>query len=139
MPAGRQLVDIPEPVFDEAIERALAESLTQTGAVGRCEVSSFDHVSLRRFKMAAPDVPTGVLFTARLIDPVAAADLARAQALHPAWDLIGPDLVPAAHAHGLAVVAWNVNAPEGMERLAAMGVDAIITDAPDVARRVLGR
>jgi len=70
---------------------------------------------------------------------VAAARLAGAEAMHPAWDLIHPGLMPTAHAQGLAVVAWTVNAPEEIERLAAIGVDALITDVPDVARRVLGR
>lgn len=139
-PSVRLFVEIKQgPVFDEEIERVLAESLKQTGALARCEVSSFDHVSLRRFKRVAPETPTGILFSGRLIDPVAAARLAGAEAMHPAWDLIHPDLMPTAHAQGLAVVAWTVNAPEEMERLAAIGVDALITDVPDVARRVLGR
>jgi glycerophosphoryl diester phosphodiesterase len=136
----RVFVEIKQgPAFDEDIERAVADHLSQTGVIDRCEVSSFDHLSLKRFSMAAPTIPTGILFSARLIDPVAAATLAGAAALHPDWDLIAPDLVPLAHDHGLAVVAWTVNAADQMERLAAMGVDAIITDLPDLARRVLGR
>ncbi|HEV8340522.1 MAG TPA: glycerophosphodiester phosphodiesterase family protein [bacterium] len=127
------------PVFDEGIVAALADGLRHADVTGRCEVSSFDHPSLKRFTAASPDVPTGILFSARLIDPVAAATLAGAAALHPEWDLIAPDLVPLAHSHGLAVVGWTVNAADQMERLAAMEVDAIITDLPDLARRVLGR
>ncbi len=127
------------PAFDEGIAGALADRLGQLDTAGRCEVSSFDHPSLKQFRAAAPNIPTGILYSARLIDPVAAAGLAGAQALHPDWELIAPDLVPLAHSHGLAVVTWTVNAADQMERLAAMEVDAIITDLPDLARRVLGR
>jgi len=45
--------------------------------------------------------------------------------------------VQEAHAAGLRVVAWTVNEPADMERLAALGVDGLITDYPDRARRVL--
>ncbi len=37
----------------------------------------------------------------------------------------------------MAVNVWTVNGEDEMRRLAAAGVDAIITDVPDVARRVL--
>jgi len=136
----RLFVEIKQgPAFDGGIVDALVNRLAHADVTGRCEVSSFDHPSLKRFTMAAPDIPTGILFSARLMDPVAAATLAGAAALHPEWDLIAPDLVPLAHSHGLAVVAWTVSTADQMERLAAMEVDAIITDLPDLAGRVLGR
>ena len=45
--------------------------------------------------------------------------------------------VARAHDLGMAVNVWTVNGEDEMRRLAAVGVDAIITDVPDVARRVL--
>jgi glycerophosphoryl diester phosphodiesterase len=32
----------------------------------------------------------------------------------------------------LAVSAWTVNAPKDMQRLRALGVEALITDRPDL-------
>jgi len=38
---------------------------------------------------------------------------------------------------GLGLVAWTVNAPEEMRRLAALGVDAILSDDPRLLRETL--
>jgi len=40
---------------------------------------------------------------------------------------------------GVAVVPWTVDDPVEIERLAEAGVAGIITNVPDVARRVIGR
>lgn len=46
-------------------------------------------------------------------------------------DYITPELVEAAHGHGLEVHVWTVNEPEQMSSLIDMGVDGIMTDFPD--------
>ncbi|WP_251150930.1 glycerophosphodiester phosphodiesterase family protein [Cellulosimicrobium sp. Marseille-Q4280] len=47
--------------------------------------------------------------------------------------------VRTAHAAGLAVHVWTVNAVEDMERLIDLGVDGIVTDRADMLRDVLAR
>ena len=42
-----------------------------------------------------------------------------------------------AHKNGIAVQYWTINDPEEMLRLQSIGADAIITDHPDLAARVL--
>jgi glycerophosphoryl diester phosphodiesterase len=51
-------------------------------------------------------------------------------------DLTGPEVIEA-HALGLRVTPWTVNAPADMRRIVALGVDGMITDRPDVLRGVL--
>ena len=46
--------------------------------------------------------------------------------------------VAAAHRAGIPVKVWTVNAPDAMRRLTAIGVDALITDRPDLARAIAG-
>lgn len=43
-----------------------------------------------------------------------------------------------AHRAGVPVKVWTVNEPAEMKRLIAWGVDALITDRPDLARQVIG-
>lgn len=47
--------------------------------------------------------------------------------------------VNAAHNRNLQVHAWTINETDDMRRLAAMGVDGIITDYPDRLLKLLGR
>ena len=47
--------------------------------------------------------------------------------------------VDRAHALGVQVVPWTVNQPAAMQRLAAWGIDGVITDRPDVALATVGR
>jgi glycerophosphoryl diester phosphodiesterase len=43
-----------------------------------------------------------------------------------------------AQALGLKVVVWTVNDPAGMRRMIEWGVDGIISDRPDLLRKVAG-
>lgn len=48
------------------------------------------------------------------------------------------DAVKEAQALGLKVVAWTVNDPAGMRRMIEWGVDGVISDRPDLLRKVAG-
>ena len=52
---------------------------------------------------------------------------------------IAGELVERAHAAGVRVNVWTVNDEAEIGRLGDAGVDAVVTDVPDVARRVLDR
>jgi glycerophosphoryl diester phosphodiesterase len=54
----------------------------------------------------------------------------------PLYRDIDAKLVAEAHRLGLKVVAWTVNDPKDMADLIDMGVDGIISDRPDMLRRV---
>ena len=51
--------------------------------------------------------------------------------------VISPRFIEAAHAADLPVQVWTVNREADMTRLLAWGADAIVTDRPDVAARVV--
>ncbi len=53
------------------------------------------------------------------------------EALHPQHELVQAELVQWAHDQGCAVNTWTVNDVEEARRLAALGVDVIMSDVPD--------
>jgi glycerophosphoryl diester phosphodiesterase len=51
--------------------------------------------------------------------------------------VVSPRFINYAHDAGLAVKVWTVDAADDMRRLLRWGVDAIISDRPDVAVEVV--
>jgi len=55
----------------------------------------------------------------------------------PGFTELAPQLVAEAHALGLRVIPWTANDPADMSRLIDIRIDGLITDRPDLLRRVL--
>ncbi|MEY2567525.1 MAG: glycerophosphoryl diester phosphodiesterase [Actinomycetota bacterium] len=118
---------------DEAIAVAVAEAVRSQR--DRIVVSAFTLASIDAVRAAAPEVPTGWLTLAGF-DQLAAVETAAERghaALHPHHTAVTRDLVDAAHAAGLQLNTWTVDDPDRMRELAAIGVDAIITNVPALA------
>jgi glycerophosphoryl diester phosphodiesterase len=56
----------------------------------------------------------------------------------PFFGDVTPALIAESHGLGLSVVVWTVNKPEDMVRMIEIGVDGIISDHPDILRKVAG-
>lgn len=122
---------------------ALVALLAERGERDDVLVSSFDLATIDRVRELDPSLPTGyLLLPGADIDEAIACCVERGHAaLHPGLFALAGDLaeqvVGAAHDAGLAVNVWTVNDPAEVQRLARAGVDAIITDVPDVARAAI--
>jgi len=97
---------------------------------------SFDHFVLREAKQIAPEIATGILYVGGLVDAVAAARAALADALHPNWAFVTPELVRTVHEVGLAISPWNPNDLPTLRMLSQMGVDSVGTDYPELFGQV---
>ncbi|MEN8191302.1 MAG: glycerophosphodiester phosphodiesterase family protein [Bacteroidota bacterium] len=53
------------------------------------------------------------------------------------YKIVDAEFIKKAKAAGMEVAVWTVNEPEDMKRMIELGVDAIITNYPDVLRKVL--
>lgn len=113
------------------IEEQVARFLQERDLVGRTNVSSFDHFVLQRMVRLIPGLETGMLYSARPVDPVAMARACGATAIHSLWRYTSAEMVAQAHEAGLTVNAWTANTPESIAHCLKIGVDAIITDYPD--------
>jgi glycerophosphoryl diester phosphodiesterase len=95
-------------------------------------VSSFDQAALAACRTADPTLPLGYLTAEGGRTAVRAAARLDCIALHPARRVCDERLVARAHGAGLSVNAWTVDRPKTARSLAAVGVDGVIADRPDV-------
>jgi glycerophosphoryl diester phosphodiesterase len=51
--------------------------------------------------------------------------------------VLTPQFVKAAHARGMRVDVWTVDDEADMRRMIKMGVDGLISDRPDIVKKVL--
>lgn len=103
-----------------------------------CHVHSFDHRIIKRLKQLQPSLTCGVLSASYPIDPLHQLEEAGATELWQVESMIDVDLMETAHAKGYRVLAWTVDEPVRMRELIDMGVDAICTNRPDLARSAVG-
>lgn len=148
----------------EEFARAIAREVAAAGMGERVTVQSFDWRTLRALKRIAPSIRTVCLTIEAEGMNTVREDASGASPWHdglkrsdhggslprtvraagctawsPLWRNLTPELVGEARGLGLAVVPWTVNEPADIERMLDLGVDGLITDYPDRARRVLAR
>jgi glycerophosphoryl diester phosphodiesterase len=119
---------------------ALLEARGELGD-GRNLISSFHLPTVDRVHELAPGVGTAWLLglvedAGALIDKAAERGHV---AVHPHHLFVDAAFVHRAHAQGLAVNSWTCDEPDRIRWLADLGVDAVVTNVPDVALAALGR
>lgn len=147
----------PEPFAD-----AVVAEIRKHGMAARSTVQSFDWRTLARVQKTAPEIATVYLSAQQSwldtievgkpgaspwtaghdVDEVGgSAPKLVAKAGGKIWSPFFGDLTALALADakalGLKVVVWTVNKPEDMAALIDRGVDGIITDRPDLLRKVM--
>lgn len=125
---------------DDGLAAEVAGAIARHGLGTRALISSFDPVLLGRFRAAAPHAPTGLLFhleESRPLRDAWAAPLLRPTALHPDARMLTARAVAGWRARGYAINTWTVDDPREVAFALALGVDAIITNRPDVVRQAI--
>jgi glycerophosphoryl diester phosphodiesterase len=125
---------------DDGLAGQVAELIRRHGAEERVLVSSFDPLLLARFRAALPQVATGLLFGADQSRPFSHAwssPFLQPTALHPEAVLVDAVTARAWRHRGYLIHVWTVDAPDELRCLAALGVDALITNQPAAARQAL--
>jgi glycerophosphoryl diester phosphodiesterase len=138
-------------------EREVVAALRAAGLASRSFVSSFYVTTARAVTALDGDVRTGITVPRSILGitedgrgaPVARVGLAFLRRVTPValgplfWvtrahdvvmhhSIVTESCVRAAHARGAAIVAWTVDAPADLDRMAAAGVDAVVTNDPRI-------
>jgi glycerophosphoryl diester phosphodiesterase len=144
-----------DTVGPEAITRALLQVVRDAGMAARVTIQSFDWRTLQLVQKLEPSIPTVYLtiqtantdnvrdgWTAgfRLADHGSVPRMVKAAGgavWSPNGGAVTEAVVKEAHALGVKVVPWTINAPADLDRLLGWGVDGLITDYPDRLRELL--
>ncbi len=149
-------------VAPEAFAEAMIIVIKNNGLRKRVTIQSFDWRTLAAVQRNAPGISTAYLTAQQpFTDNILAHEKSSPwnagmhvgqfggsvpRMVHAAggaiWSPCSNDIneaaVREAHALGLKVVVWTVNTEAEMRRMLELGVDGIISDYPDVLRRVAG-
>jgi len=114
----------------------VARMVKQAGLTESVIISSFNPFNLPRFRRHCSHVKLGLLTVpgkARL----GLWRLFRFDALHPFYEDVNPDLVAEEKKRNKQINVWTVDNPDDIRQMAALGVDSIITNFPQEARKAL--
>ncbi len=126
-----------ESLAESTIAGPCVDALAFSGCLDRSVVSSFYPPALYRIRdrhvARGALVESGAGWRIRL----AAGLGGQVASVHPEAVLVTPQRVKLWHALGYQVATWTVDAPDEIRRVLDAGVDVVITNRPDVARRIV--
>jgi glycerophosphoryl diester phosphodiesterase len=121
-------IEIKATGIEHAVTRCLKRHVSNSD---RYAVHAFDHRVVKRVLELMPGTRTGMLQVSYLLDSCGALRRTGASDLWQHSDFIDQSLVIDVHSCGGRVVAWTPNTAREWDRLTAIGVDGICTDAVD--------
>lgn len=133
----------------DRLAHAVVDEIRAAQAIDRVAIGSFHSGALRAVREYEPRLSTGAARTETRLalyrswigwplgsTPYQEFQVPPRSGLTP---IVTRRFVAHAHRAGVPVKVWTVNDAEEIRRLVSYGVDAVITDRPDVARAVIPR
>ena len=146
-PQARFIIELK--VNEPLLAQRTIDAVRAAGAVDRTSLGSFGTRVLRAARAYEPRIPTGAsreetrlaLYRSWVRWPVRHPHYREFQVPEYAGStrVVSPRFVRYAHEAGTRVAVWTVNDESDMRRLLDWGVDALISDRPDLAVEVVGR
>jgi glycerophosphoryl diester phosphodiesterase len=136
-----EATDLPIHAEVKAVEAgaALAGFIREHDLDGRVTPTSFHPEALGGVRSVMPEMEVGLILARRRPDADELARSVGAVSVALEARYVDEEVVERCRAAGLQVIAWTVNDPNRMKRVAELGVDAITSDRPDILAGVLGR
>ncbi|MEY8352134.1 glycerophosphodiester phosphodiesterase [Lachnospiraceae bacterium 54-53] len=124
----------------KGIEEKVLKLVKKAGMEDRVIYSSFHHPSIVKVKKLNPGALTGLLYSDGWINVIGYAKLIGADALHPSLNhLRSRKFMKEAGKRKLPLHVWTVNDEDMMKYLAEQEIGAIITNHPDIARKIVDK
>lgn len=134
------MIEIKTNFFGKpGIEEAVASLIKRYNLFNRVVVSSFNPKSLKRIKDCDKDVPIGLLhfpvlpwkgyldYFQKKLSP---------EVIHPYHKSVNENYISYAREKGCRVITWTLKEEKDMRDVIAAGVDAVITDYPDIFSKI---
>ena len=119
---------------NQNIVKKVVKIIEDNDFVDQCVLTSMNYNFLRQAKKINPDIKTG--YTMKMsyggLEDMDAADFFSVK-----YTYITESFVEHAHSLGKEVCAWTLNYQGDMQRMVNCGVDNIITDDPELVRKVI--
>jgi glycerophosphoryl diester phosphodiesterase len=132
---SRVIVELKSYGHDQRLEERVAAVVEAAGMEHDCIFMSLDHDMVQKMKRLRPSWRSGALVAKARGDLTSlGADFLAVEAR-----MATARFVRRAHRAGQDVYVWTVNDPAWMLAAMSRGVDGLITDNPELARRVVAR
>jgi len=150
-PQMRYVIEIK--MTENPIDKPLCDLIREYGMQNKVLIASFHDEAMQNFRTTCPEVATsasrgevtrfvllGKVFLSGLVAP-------KYQSIQPPYDpkeslnipIMTKRFIHESHAKNLHVEPWTVDDPELMNQYIEWGVDAIMTDRPDLLVEILGK
>ncbi|CAB1255215.1 glycerophosphodiester phosphodiesterase [Clostridium sp. MT-14] len=120
------------------LEKYTIDKIHQYGLEKNVIISSFNHYSMQKVKEYDSSIKTGLLYGLPIHKPGEYARRIGADALHPLFSLImDKDIIGDIKENGILINTYTVNKESDMKKLIHLGVDGIITNYPNVLKKLI--
>jgi len=128
-------IELKTGVFDyEGIEIKTLALVKEMDMENQVIYSSFNHYTMKKIRELKPNAYCAFLHCDKIIDIAEYASKYKMDALHPdKCFLLDEHYLKEAKEHGLRINSWTINEPEHIYLALKLGINAIITNYPDLA------
>ena len=132
------VINIEIKSADPTMPTRCIELAKSFGMLDRTLISSFNHFQLVRSREADPSVVIAPLYSFNMVRAWDYCGFLQANAVHPHFNqvILDDSYVENCHNNNVRVHVWTANTETDMANMIEAGVDAIITNFPDIALEV---
>lgn len=125
-------------VHYDNLEKNVIDKIYKYSMESNVILSSFNHDSMKRVKEYDGSIKTGLLYGSPIYRPEEYARKMGADALHPLFSLVmNEKIVDDIKKNGILINAYTVNRVDDMRKLMDLKVDGIITNYPNILKKLI--